>query len=359
MKNILIIYTSSGLGHKKIAEHIGEVLKSEHNVELVDLFDVEKGNLVSGGTNLYLWIIKHIPGLWNFFYTNKIFLGATLPFRRLVAGFKSGRIEKILAEKHYDVVITTQVNASAIVSYLKLHGKFAGKFVVTFSDFHLHRYWLFGNVDLYLANITEQKEQMIALGISAEKIIVAGITVPPATVFGGSIREEFGLQPGEKLVLLLGGGKGLGIDEDLIAQIAKLQAKVFVVCGQNKILQERLENNFASNERVKIFGFIDCLPKLYSIADAVVGKPGGLTVAEVLSYSVPMFLVNAIAGQETLNQDYLVSHKLVWGGTPGQLTPALANEIKTGHLKELLVNNPQRLQLVGTGEQIKKAISAL
>ena len=54
MKQILIIYTSTGLGHKKIAENIGACLKEDPNnrIELLDLYDVESGNLIKYGEKL-------------------------------------------------------------------------------------------------------------------------------------------------------------------------------------------------------------------------------------------------------------------------------------------------------------------
>jgi processive 1,2-diacylglycerol beta-glucosyltransferase len=182
-KKILVLYTSSGYGHKKIGENIADVLKTEHDVDVIDLFAVVGGKLASRGTKAYLFVLKNLPGLWEFFYTNKLFLYATLPLRTVVARFKAMQVANLIINKHYDVIITTQVTASAIVSYLKKKDMYQGRFVVTFSDFHLHPYWLFDNVDFYLANVQEQKDEMVAQGIRAEKIAVCGITIPEPKLF--------------------------------------------------------------------------------------------------------------------------------------------------------------------------------
>src|SRR5258708_479577 len=137
---ILVIYTSTGLGHKKIAENIAAVLNDQHEVQLVDLFDVEPSALVSGGQAIYYWILNYWPELWEFFYSNKIFLKLTLPWRTTIASFKAGKVSQLLDKGKFDLVICTHTNASAIISYLKHKASYMGKFVVAFSDFHLHPY---------------------------------------------------------------------------------------------------------------------------------------------------------------------------------------------------------------------------
>src|SRR3954464_15268024 len=137
-KRILIVFTYIGYGHKVISENIAESLKSDFDVDLLNLFDLEKGGaLADRGSKVYLWMVNNWPGLWNFFYTNKIFLAATLPFRRTVGGWKSGKMQKFLVEKRrqgieYDAILCAHANASAITSYLKEKGLFKGKFIVTF-----------------------------------------------------------------------------------------------------------------------------------------------------------------------------------------------------------------------------------
>lgn len=356
MKNILILYTSSGYGHKKIAENIASVLHQDHNVDLVNLFQVENGRMTRWGIAAYLWILQFIPGLWNFFYTNKTFIDLTLPFRVKIAAGKSARIARILKEGNYDTVITTQVDASSILSYLKSVGKYKGQFVVSFSDLHLHRFWLFDNVDLYLANIEEQKEEMVQLGIDPNKIVVAGITVPKPQILNSSeIRNKYGVLPERKVVLVLGGGRGLGMDGDTISELKNLPIEVFAVCGHNEVLKSQLEKYFSNYSNVRILGFVDNMQELYAISSVVLTKPGGLTVAECLQNYLPMIVVECLPGQERFNYEYLRDRNLVMQESLS-VTGTVEDELKTGLFAAQLKSNPSVQKVVRYGEEIKSAL---
>ena len=359
-KNILILYTSSGYGHKKIAENIGSVLADEYDVDLKNLFEVEQGAIVDQGTNLYLWILQKVPWLWNFFYTNKLFLVLTLPFRRTVASFKSKKVLELLHEKQYDAVICTQVNASAIVSYLKLKNLYTGKLIVTFSDFHLHRYWLYDNVDLYLANITEQKKLMEQMGVPPDTIAICGITLPETSIVVDKefVRNKFSLFPGRKTILMLGGGRGLGIDEDKITELCAIDADIMVVCGFNTELQKNLSETYRDKQNVKVLGFVSPLEELYSIADVIITKPGGLTIAECLKYDLAIVVYTYLPGQEAFNFDFLIKRKLILP-IMGDLANAVKREIETGEFRESLTQNEFVSEVVQYGQTVKEYVGKL
>jgi processive 1,2-diacylglycerol beta-glucosyltransferase len=269
------------------------------------------------------------------------------------------QVANLIINKHYDVIITTQVTASAIVSYLKKKDMYQGRFVVTFSDFHLHPYWLFDNVDFYLANVQEQKDEMVAQGIRAEKIAVCGITIPEPKLFNKEdLRKKYGLSEGENMVLVLGGGRGLGIDTEMISEIAKAKAQIFVVCGMNEELKNNLEKFYSNNTNVRIFGFVEDLPELYSIARIVVTKPGGLTIAECLSYKLPILISSYIPGQERLNYDYLVENSLIMPELVEMLGP-IEDELESGMFAMKLQDNKKVQVIVQHGSTIKEAINVL
>jgi UDP-N-acetylglucosamine:LPS N-acetylglucosamine transferase len=51
--------------------------------------------------------------------------------------------------------------------------------------------------------------------------------------------------------------------------------------------------------------------ELYERVDAIVTKPGGITVSEALRKSLPIFVHSALPGQEEVNLRYLTERKLV------------------------------------------------
>jgi processive 1,2-diacylglycerol beta-glucosyltransferase len=143
-KKILFLYQAVGQGHKVIAYNIaGALQKDGYEITLKNILEIEKGVLSEKGTDLYLKILDKVPGLWKFFYVNPIFLFVAWPFRQVAAVFNNKKVKHILNEGNYDAVVCTQMTASTIMSYLKYTGHYKNKLIATFSDFHLHRFWVY------------------------------------------------------------------------------------------------------------------------------------------------------------------------------------------------------------------------
>ncbi|MBU6447675.1 hypothetical protein KGQ24_02460 [Patescibacteria group bacterium] len=356
---ILIVYTYSGSGgHKKIAENIGAVLHENHQVDMIDLYEKEKGSLVSGGTKIYYWIIKFVPGLWTFFYTNKIFLAVTLPLRVPLAGLRSKKLLNIINAGHYDLVISTHTSSSAAVSYLKSKGLYNGKFAIAFSDFHFHPYWAYDHCDMYLANIDEQKQQLVARGIGPEKIAVCGITVQRKQNLDiGEIRNKYGLKSGEKVVLFLSGSAGAGLNSETISQLLATDAKIIIACGSNREFLQAVHDEYGDNPRIIPVGYVPWY-ELYPLADIVVTKPGGLTVTECLEHGLPMLISYLLPGQEELNYEYLSDKDLIMPEF-ADLAGAIQDELQTKSFAESLKHNPYVPQVVKYGREVIEAISRL
>ncbi len=356
---ILVVYTYSGSGgHKKIAENIGAVLKDSHEVELVDLYEKEKGAIVGWGTKIYYWIIKYVPGLWTFFYTNKMFLSATLPLRVPLAGLKSKKMLAILNAGQYDLVISTHASSSAVVSYLKSKGLYSGKFAIAFSDYHFHPYWAYDHCDLYLANIVEQKEQLVARGIAENKIAVCGITIPAKQQLDiAELRVKYGLNANDRAVLFLSGAAGTGISNETISQLLQTKAKIIIACGDNRGMLQEVHAKYGSNPQIMPVGYVSWY-ELYPLADLVVTKPGGLTVAECLYHSLPIMVSYVLPGQEELNYEYLSDKDLIMTEFV-DLAGAVDDELQTKSFSQSIKNNPYVSAIVQHGEAVVKAIGSL
>lgn len=358
MKKILVLYAGVGHGHKKIAENIQSALVANNNVELLNLFDLEDGPMTTGGSKLYTFIINRAPWLWTFFYSNKLFLAFTLPFRSFVAGFKSDKLFKYIDGKNFDLIICTEVNASAVVSNLKRKRKFKGQFAIAFSDPHFHPYWLFRNADLFFANIPEQKEEMIKMGYNSKKILVCGITVQEKKIFDRpSLKLKYKIKENQKLILVVSGSFGYGLNYRLVETLKLLQQKIIVICGTNAKQLRYLSRKYLNDEKVLILGYVD-LFELYPIADYLVGKPGGLTLTESLLYEVPLVVATYLPGQEELNLKYLLPRKLVLDGRD-DLKRILQEEMHSEKFAKQLRNNSYRSALLGDGSIINKAVSEL
>ena len=354
IKKILILHTSVGLGHKSIAENIGYYLsEAGYEVKLADIGKVQPGAFEKYVTAAHRFINRHLPFVWGWLYRWGHYV--VLPFRTFIAGFNYKLAKGYIDDFHPDLIITTQTTASAVVDYLKKKKLYNGLFAVAFSDFHLHKYWLYDAVDFYLANIEEQKKEMTALGISANKIFVCGITLKPQIkVDRELVKQKLGIGSSEKVVLVGTGSLGVGFKQADLKHLSKLQnAKIIFVCGKNAKLYGQIKNlNYVN---VIPLGFYQTMDELYAVADAFVGKPGGLSTAESLRWDLPLIVSYTLPGQEQENVKYLTRYNLA-AAKPKDLVLAVMHELQTGDLKKSLAENPQKLEVFQEGTALVLAV---
>ncbi len=307
MNKILILYTSIGLGHKMIARNIAaELSRFGYSCVTRDILEVEKNRLSDFGAKLYMKIISKAPWVWDFLYTNKSVHKVLLPFRDYVASKNSEKVLSLILNEKPGLVITTQVTASSVVSNLKKRGLVDCGLYVAFSDYHFHRFWKVDNADGYLVNIVEQKNRLIELGISPNDIFVCGITLPEKVDMVVEEAKE------KKKVLLAAGSLGIFEPGDLIDELLKKkEISIMVVTGKNEKLKTALDNKYSSEERVEVLGFMENMDEVYRNAGIFITKPGGISVAEALSYYLPICVIFTLPGQEELNMRYLVPKGLV------------------------------------------------
>ncbi|MDR3642354.1 MAG: glycosyltransferase [Candidatus Doudnabacteria bacterium] len=341
MKKVLILYTSVGLGHKSIAENIGTQLEANgFTVKSDDIGSVQKGMFEKSVTTIHSFINNRLPFVWGWLYDYGHFL--ILPFRVFIAGFNHKLTQSYVEEFKPDIIITTQTTASAVIAYLKKRNLYKGLFGIAFSDFHLHRYWLYPQADFYLANIAEQKVQMVKLGVPENKIFVCGMTLKPEVEIDiSSIKNKLSVGPRDKVILIGSGSLGTGVDENLVAQFANQpNIKVFAVCGKNEIIYRQLKSKLASAGNVTVLGFYPAMDELYAIADVFITKPGGLSVSEALRWNLPMIISHLLPGQEQYNFDYLLHNHLVMPKY-GKIAEQAIDEVRSGSFRAALKSNPK------------------
>ena len=116
------------------------------------------------------------------------------------------------------------------------------------------------------------------------------------------------------MVLVQGGGLGLGVSEvsqQLLSGVAGLQVAA-VAAGNDNLYAALAALADQHPQRLKIWHWTDQMATLIRAADLVVGKPGGLTVAEVLACGRPLIATRAAGGQEGFNLRFLGNHGVGW-----------------------------------------------
>jgi UDP-N-acetylglucosamine:LPS N-acetylglucosamine transferase len=267
-----------------------------------------------------------------------------------------GRIEQRLQDFAPDVVIATQMVPAALVSALKQSSRRWRKLplVGVLTDFGAHDYWSQPGIDLYCLpheDVLTASARSRSLARFGAQRIATGVPLMPAFERPPSqavARARIGLDPNARqpVVLVLGGGLGLGL-EDLVSPMrsALPECTLLVMTGRNVEVRNRLPEPAApGSAQVHVRGWTEHMENYIAAADIVVGKPGGLTVAEVLACGRPLLVTRSLQGQESFNVQFLERRQVgafvnesdlpatlaAWLGQPGRLAALQRQAFETG-----------------------------
>ncbi|MCX6348635.1 MAG: glycosyltransferase [Candidatus Aureabacteria bacterium] len=337
--SILLLYVSIGDGHRQAALAIEEAVRKHHpslRPISFDAFDLFNPFLVALLSRAYKRLSRSFPRFWNRLYDNDRVRGRVSGplfrlYRRAIP-----RIGELIREFSPAAVVCTQAIPCGLVAAWKRDTGRKLPLVAVPTDYAVHAYWLFDEVDLYLVPAAENREMLLQRGVAPEKVRVAGIPIHPA--FAGSVsprdlKIKYGLTGVSPAVLLMGGGEGVATLEGLIREIDGRREKfqIAAVSGRNRLLHVRLQNlRAALDHPLRVFSFLDSMDELMGAADVIVTKPGGLTTAEALAKRVPMILVDPLPGQEELNAEFLERRGVALRAGSGREAAELVGMILNG-----------------------------
>ena len=220
------------------------------------------------------------------------------------------RLEPAIRKFSPQVIISTQMIPAAMASYLKQQGKVDASMIGVMTDFGVHDFWKQKGIDRYCVaheSIIEDVGHAHARGIATGVPLMPDFAWPLSQA---EARRELRLPVESRVVLVLGGGLGLSVDA-AAAELLKrpIGAHVIAMPGSNAGARAALTALAAENrQRVKICEWTDRMDIYLRAADIVVGKPGGITVAEALACGRPLLATRSLGGQEGFNIDFLQRH---------------------------------------------------
>ncbi|MCY0877698.1 MAG: glycosyltransferase [Firmicutes bacterium] len=217
-------------------------------------------------------------------------------------------LESVYQAYRPDVVVATHPFALTGWSWVKERYPRL-RLVGVLTDLSVHQFWYEPLADAYSVWLPEQVEDLGRLGFDEKRVWPLGI--PIRASFSESIPLVGTIRRGP--LVLLGGGLGMGPYLSILKRLSRLPYPVLAVCGHNEALRWRLDEH-RWPERIHIVGYIEHMPTLLKNARLVIGKPGGVTAAEVCQSQVPWILTHWIAGQEEVNRDRLIQHDLAVRG---------------------------------------------
>jgi processive 1,2-diacylglycerol beta-glucosyltransferase len=301
---VLIVSASTGNGHLRAGEALkaaARVHQPNWRVEHLDVLTLAPRWLRKAYGGGFELLAARAPRVWGGIYRwsdgpegDRARWGAVA--ERTV--FRSFR--RLLLQGGWDLCLCTHFLPAQLAAGRSGMPPFA--LVVT--DFTLHRYWTQPRVHRYFVP-TDAFASDVRARIPGAVVDVTGIPVDPAfsqPLTQPDARRQMGLDPDRPVITLMGGGLGLGIEENLdqLLQCGVDEAQIMVICGRNASVRERLEQR-GLPERVHVVGFVSGIERIFAASDVVVTKPGGLTTSEALAVGRPLLLTRPLPGHERAN----------------------------------------------------------
>ncbi len=312
----LVLSVDIGAGHRSAALALCKALEelapgSRHKVvEALDYLGPGAGTVAK---ELYFGVLEELPDLWGMLYEERGLLGFLKPVGELIDDLRTTGLSPVVRSFAPDLVVAVHPIACGLAAALRRNGQLRCPTAAVLTDFDAHPAWIVRGLDLYLAPTRRVADDLGAQGAPASAVEVTGI---PLRSGFSRIRARpadparLGLDAGRFTILLLGGGLGLGPITETAEAIASLggPTQLVLICGSNAAL-EREARDLSSRCKVPlhVFGRVDNIWDYMSVAGLAVGKPGGLTCAELLAAGVPLVALAPIPGQEQANCDALVA----------------------------------------------------
>ena len=311
-KRVVILTTSFGAGHFKAAQAVEQALKQSNTTvqtRVIDSFTTAAPRITRAVIGLYLAILARVPSLYGMLYRWGNHAKTALVGRNFMSIRLAVSTETQLADFPPQSIICTHASPTGAICQLKKQGKLKVPVIAAITDFVVHRFWIYDEVDLYTVMHEQTAQGLLAAGVAPDKIQVAGIPIaanfrvaPPKV----ELQRKLGLAADMPAVLVMGGGTGALPMDNIVTELnrCKIPLQLLVVAGRNEPLRRRLQEITSVNV-VHVFGFVDNIHELMGAADLLVTKPGGLSAAEALAMGLPMVLFRPIPGQEEGNANFL------------------------------------------------------
>lgn len=302
--NILILTSRFGNGHMAAAKAIRARLLlqwKDANIEIVDLMPYIYPHIHSVIYKSFDYLVTRHPGIYNQLtrmdrHINRLswresFLRGTA-IAALVRRFKP------------DLIINTWLLAPSYVSAYKRHYCDPIPSLTCVTDVGMHPEWIAPETDAYYVCDDNCRKELTALGVHPARVYVGQMPVDPR------FRQKQKTDGACKRELLLVGG-GLGLIPDAKKLIACLAAHpgvhLTVITGRNRKLYTYIREYFPS---VHAILFTENMPCYVHKADAILTKPGGMTLFEAVASRTPIFVFQPFLTHEKENAAYILKNSI-------------------------------------------------
>lgn len=300
-------------GHHQVADTLASYLTSRDEkivCKKIDLLSTWNPLVESIVTKTYLEWIAHFPKTYAWTYKHmahhsdgdRTYIYYELLFLKTM--------KQIIIEENPDFIFCTHGFPSYLLNQLKKKDQCDIPVINVYTDFFINDIWGREMIDFHFVPTQAMRDDLIQDYISEDSIFVTGI--PISEQF--EQKNDKSMNSRSRLKVLVSGGSiGAGnIIELLKSQSSDNGIDYVVLCGKNKKLYQEIKK--LNCEYIYPLSYITSKHKmneLYNQADAIITKPGGVTISEALQKNIPIFVHEALPGQEEINLELLKELHLI------------------------------------------------
>ena len=352
---MLFLSAAVGVGHTAAAQAVRAALHEIDpaiETQTVDSYKYAASIFSKVVADGYIGMVKTVPQVYSYIYDRAERATHVPAFRRWVSQYTAGNLRKLVDEQHPDLVVCTHAFPCGVMSEYKRQFDPELPVVGVVTDFVVHPFWIYPNIDAYSVTTPEMRATLVARGVPSENVLLSGIPVDPRFARRrlpvDALRAELDLPRDRPIVLIMGGGVGIGPLDKMMRALGdvKIPLAAAVIVGRNAGLERRV---IAAAERtpypLRVFGFVNNVFDYMHASDVLLTKPGGLTSSEALVAQIPMVLVKPLPGQEQRNTRYLVTRRAaisVNGGS--ELARAVSELLESGRRRAELLERASPLR---------------
>ncbi|MHA0856482.1 MGDG synthase family glycosyltransferase [Paenibacillus sp. CMAA1364] len=316
-KRVLLFSEGFGTGHTQAAHALASGMKKLYpnlQCKVIELGNFLNPTIGPWILSTYRKTVSTSPAIIGLLYRNRYDKSLTRLTQLALHRIFYTHTAQVILQLQPDVIICTHPLPNSVISRLKQQGMDI-PLITLITDYDVHGTWISPEVNYYLASSPGVYNLLLERGVTPCRIQTTGIPVHPDFWVRGNkeqLREEFHLAQ-MPTVLVMGGGWGLTLKQDLLQQFVLWadQIQLIVCLGSNVKLIDKLKSNPAFHHtNIHIMGYTREISKLMDVSDLLITKPGGMTCTEGLAKGIPMLFFQAIPGQEEQNSQFFVNHGL-------------------------------------------------
>jgi processive 1,2-diacylglycerol beta-glucosyltransferase len=295
-------------GHHQTANALIDGLNDDPTIETekIDILSYGYGKIESLVSQTYLKWIQLFPELYNWIYRKAVYTKS----KKLQQQYRTYELlflhmmRKMINEKRPDLIVCTHALPSYMLNKLKQRHEFNIPIINVYTDYFIHSFWGINYIDYHFTPSLEVKNFLLQRGVGEEQIYSTGIPIHKEI----KKSEQVSIKKTSQLTIMITGGNlGVGAIENLVQKTGSPnEIHYYVLCGKNKALYDKLCSY--SSGQITPLPFIECrkqMNEMYDSIDGIVTKPGGVTISESLFKRKPIFIYDALPGQEQINVEQL------------------------------------------------------